>query len=215
MLKEFFLRFFSTKKFVCFEKNLKFISNKIQNKNENLILRVIKQSDIKKILNLNCHNKEFKEKLFRTMMLKAHIGSCLVAVDKNDIPLHLCWLITSKENKRIESFFNGGVPWLRDDEIIIEGAYTPAFHRKKGIMSSALFKILEKGSELGAQRAIVYVRVSNLPSLKIFIKAGFKPFSMRVDKWRFFQRNIKYIPMENNNTCMRKFNQLCENSIIS
>lgn len=213
-LDEIRRRFFSTKIFCCFRRDLKEpLPSGI--KNDELLIRKARQSDIVQLIDLesgNIDNDEFKERLIRQMMFKADINTCLVATNEKDAPLHIYWLISSEANEQNQVFFNGGFPLLKENELLIEGLYTNIAHRGKGVMSSVLFKTLEKGAEMGARWAIAFVRSSNFTSIKAFLKAGFTPFMIRVDKWRLFHRYVEYIPLSKDSILDSRFNRYAVSS---
>lgn len=48
---------------------------------------------------------------------------CYVAVDDNDVPCFRQWLIDSKENKKIQSYFGDLFPYLKEGEALFEGGF--------------------------------------------------------------------------------------------
>lgn len=132
------------------------------------------------------------ERLYQMNTLKAKIGTCYFALDHNDQPCYMQWLITSNENDKIRSFYGGIFPRLDEDEALLEGAYTADDYRGKGVMASAMAQIAERAKEVGARRVITFVGERNIASLKGCKKAGFVPYLKRREKCRLFRRKITF-----------------------
>lgn len=193
VLKEMGRRLYSDDYFYALRYEFK--NSKETSHNNSIRLRNLKETDIPKLLNLNSSGlsySEFKDRLIRLLMIKADIQKCLVAVYSNDEPCHLIWVIKSSENKKVHTFFNGGFPTLKDDEVLLEGLFTHEAYRSRGIMREVMSKIIEMGEELQARWAIAFVRKSNSPSLKGFKRTGFVPYMIRHDRWRMFFRKATY-----------------------
>lgn len=100
---------------------------------------------------------------------------CYVAIDQRDgKPCYMQWLIGCTDNQFIRSM--GGFPQLRDDEALLENAYTPAKYRGLGIMSAAMALIAERADDLGANYVLTFVDQKNQASLKGCARAGFHPY---------------------------------------
>jgi RimJ/RimL family protein N-acetyltransferase len=193
-IKEISRRIFSDDYFICLSRDLTIPivhrSNEIE-----LSLRTLYKGDISQLIDINLPKLsaiEFKDRSIRLLMYESNIQGCYITVTNDDKPCHIIWLIKPDENKIIKEFFNGGFPHLKEDEVLIEGLYTHPDYRGEKIMINSLYKILQKGTELGYRRAIAFVRHSNVPSLKGFKKAGFFPYMIRKDKWRIFKRKVIY-----------------------
>ncbi len=110
------------------------------------------------------------------------IPTCYVAVDiRNDIPCFVQWLMGAEQNDKIQRFFKGRFPRLRNDEALLENAYTPPAYRGKGIMPAAMAMIAERAHEMRCRYVITFVARENVPSLKGCTKAGFLPYLIRHD----------------------------------
>jgi GNAT superfamily N-acetyltransferase len=151
-------------------------------------IRLFKDTDINTL----------KESYRHERLVKENIPSCFVAVTKENIPCYRQWLIGSQENIRIKKYFGNLFPKLKENEALLEGAFTHPSFRGKGIMPAAMSRIAEKGNDIGAKRIITFVDIDNIPSLKGCKRSGFHPYILRKEKWLFFRRSISFgaIPKE-------------------
>src|SRR4051812_36156385 len=94
--------------------------------------------------------------------------TCYVAADRrNDDPCFIQWLMGPKDNSKIQPFFGkGNFPILREDEALLENAYTPVQSRGQGIMAAAMARIAEHAAELGCRYVITFVGSENVVSLR-------------------------------------------------
>lgn len=162
-----------------------------------LRIRPLRESDIAKLLNPREARRQsaLKDYLQRLFLLRSEIPTCYVATTAEDEPCYMQWLMGPQDNAGILAFFRGGFPPLGPDEMLLEGAYTPAMYRGFGIMSCAMAKIAELGRDFGARRIITFVRSNNEAALKGCKRAGFLPFTIRTAQWRYFKRKLNFIPL--------------------
>ena len=161
-----------------------------------LELRELRRDDIPKLLDASLLNKNQARVLdyFRLWhMLKADIKTGYVAVGADDQPRHVCWLIDSKENVKLNKTFHGCIRPLRDDEVLFERFYTIERYRREGLQKWSIAKCIEKSRAIQAKWAFIYIRKSNDFSLKAAMKNDFTPVMLKIDKWRLFQRQFHYI----------------------
>ncbi|HEY8565350.1 MAG TPA: GNAT family protein [Beijerinckiaceae bacterium] len=124
------------------------------------------------------HPNERLELAWRREVVTKALPTCYVAVDsRNGTPCYVQWLIGAAQNPRLHEI--GRFPQLRNDEALLENAYTPAAYRGLGIMPAAMALIAERAADLGARYVITFVGHDNVPSLKGCERAGFKPYITR------------------------------------
>jgi hypothetical protein len=104
----------------------------------------------------------------------------------------LAWLIDSRENKKLKSFFNGAITPLADNEVLYELVFTLEKYRGLNIQVWRSLKFVEKSVAMGARWAIGYIRSTNEISLKNAQKNAFEAYMIRTDKWRFFRLNMNF-----------------------
>jgi RimJ/RimL family protein N-acetyltransferase len=102
------------------------------------------------------------------------------------------WLIPSSENDKIQAFYRDIFPRLKEDEALLEGAYTADDFRGQGVMASAMAQIAERASDLGARKVITFVSERHIASLKGCKRAGFVPYVMRREKYRLFRHRVTF-----------------------
>ena len=137
-----------------------------------------------------------KERPRRYSVLRANIPTCYIAESPDGQLCYMQWLIAPAEQVRFRSYFSGEFKDLRDDEVLLEFAYTFEKFRGQGVMAAAMAKIAEQNISRGARWALTFVRDDNLASLKGCKNAGFRPYMYRTEKWRLFhlKQSFKLLP---------------------
>jgi RimJ/RimL family protein N-acetyltransferase len=136
-----------------------------------------------------------EERAYQRSMLNADIPTCWIAVDSDGTACYMQWLISARDNPRIQEWWRGLMPELRPDEALLEGAYTADSHRGKGIMAHAMALIAEQARDIGAQKVITFVSKDNIASLKGCERAGFAPHLDRRESWTLFRRRVRFQPL--------------------
>ena len=129
----------------------------------------------------------------RAAFLHAGIGTCFVGVSPQGEPCYLQWLIGPSDNDKMQALFRGRFPRLKEDEALLEGAFTLERFRRLGIMAAAMSQIAQKGAGLGARYVITFVGSDNVHSLKGCRRAGFHPYLVREARRRFFFTQTVFI----------------------
>lgn len=108
--------------------------------------------------------KRLHEKGVRTL----HVTS-----NADRTPVYVQWLITPPDKRLLDQHDPGYWPPLKDDEVLLEFAYTFTPFRGLGVMTDAMGQLLRVGAALGAKSALTYVLSDNIPSLRGCAKVGF------------------------------------------
>jgi len=135
------------------------------------------------------------DRLHQLNMLKARIRTCYLALRPDGRPCYMQWLIPPSENDKIQAFYGDIFPRLREDEALLEGAYTADDSRGQGVMASAMAHIAERANDLGARWVITFVGERHIASLKGCKKAGFVPYVRRREIYRLFIRSVTFTPL--------------------
>ena len=164
-----------------------------------LSLRELRTDDIPGLINI--HERiltipELWERIRILNMIHSGIQTPYVAVTGNDEPCHLAWLIDSRSNEKIQSFFKGAVKPLSTHELLFEFVFTLEKYRGLGIQVWRSLKFAEKGAAMGAKWALGYIKKTNKTSLKNAQKNAFQPYMIRFDRWRFFHQKTEYKLLE-------------------
>jgi hypothetical protein len=117
-------------------------------------------------------------------VLRAGLPQCYVAVTKDREVCYLQWLVTPEHRDRFRSIRFREMHAFDDDTVMLEFAYTFRRFRGRGIMAPALAWVAEQHKT--ARWAITYVDRTNIPCLRGCRSAGFYPYRLSCDKWRFF-----------------------------
>jgi hypothetical protein len=117
-------------------------------------------------------------------VLRAGLPQCYVTVTKDREVCNLQWLVTPEHRDRFRSIRFREMPAFDDDTVMLEFAYTFRRFRGLGIMAPVVAWVAEQHK--AARWAITYVDRTNIPSLRGCRSAGFYPYLLSCDKWRFF-----------------------------
>ena len=163
-------------------------------------IRELRNDDIPALLNLEDAKDQisFRDIALRLSMIKADIPTCYVAVTDVGIPCNMHWMIGSDANDKVQRFSNGVLPVIKEDEVLVEYAFTPERFRKQGINVEVLRYLFRLAQGKGMKRAILFISAQNWGSLKIVSMLGFTPFCLRTYRRRLFLRHItcEHIPKE-------------------
>jgi hypothetical protein len=141
-------------------------------------IRPIRDSDIPEILSARPG---------RLAILRADIPTCYLAVTNGGKIAYMQWLVAQSDIERFKPFFDGRLANLRDDEVLLEFAYTFEEFRGQKIMGAAMAAIAEKGLQSGARYAVTFVQRDNIAAIKGCGSAGFAPYMIREERWRLFK----------------------------
>jgi hypothetical protein len=162
-------------------------------------VRPLAERDVPHLLEPNVARLSAEERwdrASRKRLLEAGFGTPHVAVTDGDVPCHIHWLFGHRDNECLSKYFHGGFPLLALDEALLEGGFTPAAFRGKRIMSAAMASIAERGTDLGARWVLGFVGTGNTASLKGCARAGFSPYSRRLQEWRVFRCRTSFHPLD-------------------
>jgi hypothetical protein len=140
-------------------------------------LRLASEEDIGDIFQkIETESKESDFELIqRKMFYEAGFRNCYVArsVDTNEI-CHINWLISSEEDNVVSHGFRSRLPKLKEDEVLIENAFTVEEYKGNWIWPSVIGELFEIARTNGFKRVITYVSRENMASLKGCERAGMK-----------------------------------------
>lgn len=152
-------------------------------------------AEIRALLAARDHGLTPEEWRERMALADAGLRQAYVAVTADGRPCYLQWLMSARDNDRIQRVFHGTFPRLADDEALLEGAYTPPAFRGLRIMPAAMARIAERARDLGARAVLTFVVPGNIPSLKGCQRAGFVIDQLKRDEWRWFRRSVRFEPL--------------------
>lgn len=163
-----------------------------------LSVRPLREGDLERLLpdDPSLPAQERLEANWRRGFARNVGGGGFVAIDERDgSPCYVQWLLKPAQNdfiRRLNTF-----PLLKEDEALLENAYTPPSHRGLGIMSAAMALIAEQGATFGARSVMTFVGTDNIASLKGCQRAGFAPDMLyyRDDHLFGVIRRNRYVPL--------------------
>jgi hypothetical protein len=94
------------------------------------------------------------ERPIRLPALESGLKTCHVATTENNDICYMQWLIDSSQNELIDREFAGLCPTLKQNEMLLEWAYTFKKYRGLAVMASAMSQISERGAACGAAMAL-------------------------------------------------------------
>ncbi len=123
-------------------------------------------------------------------------GCCVGKITGTDDICYMQWLILPQDPITNSSNFKIAFPQLKENEFILENAYTFEKYRGNGFLPASFAKMVKLTDIAGMpvpKRAITYVSKDNLVTLKIAQKIGYTKFEERLDrKILFFNRRAVY-----------------------
>jgi RimJ/RimL family protein N-acetyltransferase len=171
-----------------------------------IFIRPLEERDIQPlIIDSEYSHQNPRWKTRQLNLVEAQIPQCYVAVDANDRPCFMQWLIGANQNEKIRKHLGVAFPELESHQALLEGAYMHPDFRGMGIMPAAVARISEEASNIGAHQILTFVGIDNIPSLKGCQRAGFGPYQTRHDRWFLFNRNITFKPCTDRE--LKKFHQ--------
>ena len=193
ILDELRHRTFSVSKFIGFQRDL-YTPLEISDTNLKLNIRPIKKSDYAKLLNFTHQTSKqgIKYRLVGKLWLMSNIKTCYVTETEDKVPCHMQWMIGPEENDRLSLFTGGGLPPIGDNEVLLENAFTTEAYRRMRIEVWTVKQLLEKAVDIGARRAVLFVRDTNTITQKIVKGLGFVPYLKKSDFRLPFFRKITF-----------------------
>lgn len=134
----------------------------------------------------------------RLLHIHADIPTCYIGATGDGTPVYMQWMMGAEQNEKIKEFFSGAFPPLAPDEALLENVMIVVGHRGRGIMAAATARVAEMGRNIGARHIITFVHQDGVLSMKGLKKAGFAPYMVRHERWRFFRRTITFTPLPEN-----------------
>ncbi len=97
-------------------------------------IRQLAPNDVQPLLGVesNLTAAGFLDRKARLRMLDSGLSTAFVAVTQDDEPCYVQWLIGARDNANLRNHFGDRIPRLADDEMVLEGAFTPERWRGKG-----------------------------------------------------------------------------------
>ena len=127
-------------------------------------------------------------------LIAAGIPTCYVAVDPDETPLYMQWLIRPEHNHLLAERFGREFPQLADDEVLLEGAFSPKRFRSRAAAPRAASMIAE-GAYPEARWALMFVANDNRAVLKLAPLVGFSEYTVRRATWRLLHHRVTFEPL--------------------
>ena len=127
-------------------------------------------------------------------LLESGLTTCYVGVTEEG-PVYMQFLVTADQNKRLAEVYGGLFPPLADDEGLLEFAFTLQQHRTRPVMPTVLLRLIEIAREKGLRRVVMYVHADSPTLIRFYLRVGFVPFAVRVERSRLLRRRLQFRPL--------------------
>jgi len=127
-------------------------------------------------------------------LLESGLTTCYVGVNEEG-PVYMQFLVTADQNERLAEVYGGLFPSLADDEGLLEFAFTLQQHRARPVMPTVLLRLIEIAREQGLRRVVMYVHADSPSLIRFYLRVGFVPFAVRVERSRLFRRRLEFRPL--------------------
>ncbi len=131
------------------------------------------------------------EVIRRLAMLATDLKTCYVIDGADGNPRFLQWLILRGEYESLSRINHNWYPSLDSGEALMEYAYVFPKYRGTGILPSGVMKVLDVASSLGVVRIKTPIPAENANSLASFMRLGFKPYVLHIERRAFGFRLTK------------------------
>lgn len=130
-------------------------------------------------------------------LVVANIPTCWVAVDPDEIPCFMAWLIRPQQNQLMKSEIGPGFSLLAPDEVLMESGFTPQRYRGLRIGPDAISRILQNAGP-DARWAWAYTGIDNRRAQLSLSRAGFAPAAIFRSSWRLLRHttHVEALPPE-------------------
>jgi GNAT superfamily N-acetyltransferase len=127
-------------------------------------------------------------------LLESGLTTCYIGLTEEG-PVYMQFLVTADQNKRLAEVYGGLFPPLADDEGLLEFAFTLQQHRTRPVMPTVLLRLIEIAREQGLRRVVMYVHADSPTLIRFYLRVGFVPFAVRVQRSRLFRRRLEFRPL--------------------
>jgi hypothetical protein len=138
---------------------------------------------------------EIDERRDRRKWYDAGIRTNYVAITQNNEPCYFQSAIPYSQRDLVTRVYGKSFPELQPGQVLIEGPLTLTRFRGKRVMPAAMTRITDLITNDETKEAIVFVDLDNIPSLKGCVRAGYVPYCLRENRWRFFRQSIVFGPV--------------------
>jgi hypothetical protein len=151
-------------------------------------MRWMSQKDVELVYNqlpeLGYDDK--RELLSRILFFNKGFNRCFTVKEKGALA-YMQWLVFPSENEQLKRVYGSRFLPLRENQVMIENAFTfPAF-RGRGFFPYVTVQILKEAKQQGYSTAVTYVKKENFKALTHFVQLGFK-INRLVPEYKLFGR---------------------------
>jgi ribosomal protein S18 acetylase RimI-like enzyme len=160
-------------------------------------VRPIRSDEVEVFTALRPDDTERIEALTRASarhLLESGLRTCYVGVTEQG-PVYMQFLVTADQNERLAEVYGGLFPPLADDEGLLEFAFTLQQHRARPVMPTVLLRLFEIAREQGLRRVVMYVHANSPTLIRFYLRVGFVPYAVRVERWRLLRRRLDFRPL--------------------
>jgi hypothetical protein len=139
-------------------------------------IKKIDDQDLKKIIQMvKLLDPDSKmEVLSRILFYNCGFKNCYIGKTKEGEIAYIQWLVYPYENKNIKNHFRNIFYPLRENQVMIENAFTFPKFRGLNLMPAITVKLLNIAKENGYKSVIGYIRKDKITALNEIMRLGFK-----------------------------------------
>lgn len=127
-------------------------------------------------------------------LVDAGIGTCWVAVNADDKPMFMQWMIGPEDNEAMRRTLGSEFPSLPADEVLMEGAFAPKRHR--GSAAALVGALLIIGQAPPQARSVLtFIATDNRALIEATTLVGFQPVMLRHSRWRLGWHSTSFEPI--------------------
>lgn len=131
-----------------------------------------------------------KELYVRLQFLNAGFKNCYAAFTNDGKIVFLQWLIEPFENGIIHKYYRQRFYPLKDNQVMIENAFTFPKYRGYGLLPFVTQRIMAIAKDSGYKTCLSYIKKDNIASLNEFMNMGFKIVKI-VKEYKFMGNTIR------------------------
>lgn len=119
-------------------------------------------------------NPSRKEIVVRMLFYNSGFKNCYIAKTTSGDIAYLQWLIYPHENDIIKKYYSNRFNLLRENQVMVENAFTYPKYRGLGLKRDMTNELLKEAKKRGYTSAITYVRKDLIHAINDHIMNGFK-----------------------------------------
>jgi GNAT superfamily N-acetyltransferase len=136
----------------------------------------------------------WQRRLRRHVLATLGADNCYVADVEGMGCCFMQYLFFAEDNDKVQALFPGMYPVLAADEALVEFLYVAPEARRSGLPARGMIQVIDEARRRGAKSVISFIRPNDKGAIYVCQSAGFRAYSVRRSKFRFFRQTITFEP---------------------